>query len=153
MVVNRNLKHLQEIDGKSRDMRCRCGDGSRQCDDVGWEIGCSGQLAGKGRLPQGQGRHCRQAAFQISPACNYPRQSPPTTSSCLDSRPPYGFRGPESYVIFSSKRSLLKKACSSGRLIAALQFQSRLRTRVTLKWIYPSWLPPAFCPYAVAEML
>lgn len=84
-------------------------------------------------------RHCR-AVFELSPACNHSCQSPPTASICLDSRAPHGFRVLESDVIFDSKRSHLKKACSPGRLIAASQFQYRLRIRSPTTRIHPSWL-------------
>ena len=144
-VINRTPRHLQEIDEQKQghSLQPVAMEGGNVTTWIGdwslWPIG-------RDEPPSpGQARHCRQAAFQISPACNHLCESPPTTSVCLDSRPPHDFRGPSSDVISNSKRSFLKKACSPGRLSAVLQFQSRLRIRSPLTRIYPaSWLRPGF---------
>ena len=122
-TIDRTPRHLQEAIKKSKDIRC--------C--VVMEVGKSDEedvrlvvLANRQEEPPSP---VPRAAIAVKPRSKLV-QPVTTPKSVINFSLPWfstpSFRVLDSDVILDPKRSLLKKACLPGRLIAALQFQSRL---------------------------
>jgi hypothetical protein len=79
----------QEIATQSRDVRCNRGDGSRQRDDVDGRLVDLANEQGRAAYTAMAVLALGKSRFQIGPACDRLRQSLPTASDCLGSRPPH----------------------------------------------------------------